>query len=68
MISQYKGRLTRGCSDQVGKGVEKAIVENPSFGGRIKMEEKEYFSGSLIETKKDEFPALKRSSSYNADR
>ncbi|KAM7522235.1 hypothetical protein LguiA_012137 [Lonicera macranthoides] len=68
LISQYKGRLTRGGSDQVGKGVEKGIVENPSLGGRIKAEEKEYFSGSLIETKKDEFPALKRSSSYNADR
>lgn len=46
----------------------KGVVENPSFGGKTKVEEKEYFSGSLIETKKDEFPALKRSSSYNADR
>nr|XP_043610794.1 protein SOSEKI 5-like [Erigeron canadensis] len=30
-------------------------------------EDKEYFSGSLIQTKKDEFPALKRSNSYNAN-
>ncbi|KAI7999266.1 Myb-related protein 2 [Camellia lanceoleosa] len=41
----------------------------PSFVGRVKVvEEKEYFGGSLIETKKEEFPALKRCSSYNADR
>ncbi|KAL1558654.1 protein SOSEKI 4-like [Salvia divinorum] len=33
-----------------------------------KLEEKEYFSGSIVETKKREFPALKRSNSYNADR
>ncbi|KAI4368822.1 hypothetical protein MLD38_017337 [Melastoma candidum] len=34
----------------------------------MKLEEKEYFSGSLIETKKEEIPCLKRSNSYNADR
>ncbi|THU55008.1 hypothetical protein C4D60_Mb11t02050 [Musa balbisiana] len=41
---------------------------------RLRLEEKEYFSGSLIETKKHKdtvgqmMPTLKRSSSYNADR
>ncbi|KAH6765627.1 UPSTREAM OF FLC protein [Perilla frutescens var. hirtella] len=37
-------------------------------GGRVKLEEKEYFSGSIVETKKEELPRLKRCSSYNADR
>ncbi|KAA8549227.1 hypothetical protein F0562_000911 [Nyssa sinensis] len=70
LISHYKPRLPRGRggSNQVEKDVEGALVENPSFGRRVKLEDKEYFSGSLIETRKDEFPALKRSSSYNADR
>lgn len=36
--------------------------------GRVKLEDKKYFSGSFVETKKREFPALKRSNSYNADR
>ncbi|KAL3629588.1 hypothetical protein CASFOL_026810 [Castilleja foliolosa] len=36
--------------------------------GRGKLEEKEYFSGSLVDTKKEKIPALKRSTSYTADR
>lgn len=36
--------------------------------GRVKLEEKEYFSGSIVETKREELPRLKRCSSYNADR
>lgn len=47
--------------------LERAEKELQSFG-RVKLEDKEYFSGSLIETKKELVPALKRSSSYNADR
>ncbi|KAJ6810062.1 putative serine/arginine repetitive matrix protein 1 isoform X1 [Iris pallida] len=49
------------------------LSENPRLTG-LRMEEKEYFSGSLIETKKHKeetgegVPTLKRSSSYNADR
>jgi hypothetical protein len=35
---------------------------------RVRLEDKEYFSGSLIETKKVEAPLFKRSSSYNADK
>ncbi|KAL2487839.1 hypothetical protein Fot_41131 [Forsythia ovata] len=58
LISQYKMRLPRGLELS---GLTAGI-------GRVKLEEKEYFSGSLVETKKEEFPALKRSSSYNADR
>ncbi|OVA03541.1 Protein of unknown function DUF966 [Macleaya cordata] len=71
LISYYKSRLPRGgtSNNQSGsnnKDVD-CLMENPSFS-RIQLEDKEYFSGSLIETKKDEFSALKRSSSYNADR
>ena len=49
------------------------LSENPRFMG-LRMEDKEYFSGSLIETKKHKeeieegVATLKRSSSYNADR
>ncbi|KAJ0020936.1 hypothetical protein Pint_32053 [Pistacia integerrima] len=48
------------------------LSENPRLMG-LRLEDKEYFSGSLIETKMikeegDERNALKRSSSYNADR
>ncbi|KAG9449524.1 hypothetical protein H6P81_009489 [Aristolochia fimbriata] len=47
--------------------------ENPRLMS-MRLEDKEYFSGSLVETKKHKeaegevFPVLKRSSSYNADR
>ena len=49
------------------------LSENPRLMG-MRLEEKEYFSGSLIETKKqrdvpaERYSALKRSSSYNAER
>ncbi|GAA0187493.1 hypothetical protein LIER_34781 [Lithospermum erythrorhizon] len=45
------------------------LSDNPRFMG-LKLEDKEYFSGSLIERSmaKDGTPALKRSSSYNADK
>ncbi|KDP44192.1 hypothetical protein JCGZ_05659 [Jatropha curcas] len=62
LIGHYKGRLPRGGGNGVGTS-----KEFTSFGG-VRLEEKEYFSGSLIETKKEEVPALKRSNSYNADR
>lgn len=62
-MSQYKNRLPRGPPNQ---DVPKEVEDSPIR--RIQLEEKEYFSGSLIETKKNEFAALKRSSSYNADR
>ncbi|GLT65064.1 hypothetical protein SLA2020_375160 [Shorea laevis] len=69
LIGHYKSRLPRGAGNngQVGSkdvGIEREIG-NVS---RVKLEDKEYFSGSLIETKKEEVPSLKRSSSYNADR
>ncbi|XVF68698.1 hypothetical protein PTKIN_Ptkin11bG0022300 [Pterospermum kingtungense] len=68
LVGHYKSRVPRGagkCS-QVGKeaGTEKEIG---SFS-RVKLEDKEYFSASLVETKKEDVLALKRSSSYNADR
>ncbi|XP_057782805.1 protein SOSEKI 5-like [Salvia miltiorrhiza] len=48
-------------------GQHKMRASRGESGGG-KLEEKEYFSGSLVETNKREFPALKRSNSYNADR
>lgn len=66
LISHYKSRVPRGPGlNSVEKGAEITTVEHH---GITKLEDKEYFSGSLIETKKDEYPALKRSSSFNADR
>lgn len=64
LVSHYRGRLPRGGRNQ--------DTENASFGG-VKLEDKEYFSGSLIEMKRGskgagEFQGLKRSSSCNADR
>ncbi|CAA7032161.1 unnamed protein product [Microthlaspi erraticum] len=56
--------VTRGAGDS---SLERAEKELKGFG-RVILEDKEYFSGSLIETKKELVPALKRSSSYNADR
>ncbi|XP_010937705.1 protein SOSEKI 5 isoform X2 [Elaeis guineensis] len=73
LVSHYRGRLPRGRSDMSARVEMDGLIENPSFPA-IRMEDKEYFSGSLIETKKKEsdgvaeFPGLKRSSSYNADR
>uniref|UniRef100_A0A6N2MJA9 SOSEKI DIX-like domain-containing protein n=1 Tax=Salix viminalis TaxID=40686 RepID=A0A6N2MJA9_SALVM len=63
ITAQYKGRLPRG-------GGYSEEHEESSNISRVKLEEKEYFSGSLIETKKEEVHALnlKRSNSYNADR
>ncbi|XP_023638579.1 protein UPSTREAM OF FLC isoform X2 [Capsella rubella] len=59
------------CTVERGTGnyrLERAEKELRSFG-RVKLEEKEYFSGSLIdESKKEVVPALMRSSSYNTDR
>ncbi|GAB4860275.1 hypothetical protein Ancab_011756 [Ancistrocladus abbreviatus] len=64
LISHYKSRLPRG-----GNQVSKEVEEHGIIVEKIALEDKEYFSGSLLETKKDEFiPALKRSSSCNADR
>ncbi|KAK1267317.1 hypothetical protein QJS04_geneDACA000171 [Acorus gramineus] len=59
-------------SGPVGLRELDCLSENPRMVG-LRMEDKEYFSGSLIEMKKhkDEgevFVTLKRSSSYNAER
>ncbi|XP_059315196.1 protein SOSEKI 5 isoform X1 [Lycium ferocissimum] len=71
LISHYKSRVPRGTglNNQVEKDVENTKVEYHNNGIITKLvEDKEYFSGSLIETNKDEYPALMRSSSFNADR
>ncbi|CAH9130315.1 unnamed protein product [Cuscuta epithymum] len=64
LISHYKARLPSG--NQVEKDAQSSTVEFPSV--KLNLEDKEYFSGSLLIEKKDVFPGLKRSSSYNADR
>ncbi|KAK1312801.1 hypothetical protein QJS10_CPA07g00265 [Acorus calamus] len=76
LVSQYRSRIPRGSvggggpSDQAVKDLDALMEGNPAFH----LENKEYFSGSLIETRKKasdgvgDFPSLKRSSSYNADR
>ncbi|XP_044505082.1 protein SOSEKI 5-like isoform X2 [Mangifera indica] len=67
LIGHYKGRLPRGSGEKKETGTEKEICNTP----RVRLEDKEYFSGSLIETNKKEDdvpPALKRSNSYDADR
>lgn len=63
LMGHYKPRLPRGAGNQEVT----STMENSKIA-RAKLEDKEYFSGSLIETKKQEVHALKRSSSYNADR
>ncbi|KAL5986130.1 hypothetical protein ACLOJK_028120 [Asimina triloba] len=74
LISHYRGRLPRGSANQVASKEMDGLMETPGFE-RLRLEDKEYFSGSLIETKKGgegvaDLPGqnLKRSSSYNADR
>ncbi|KAL4558265.1 hypothetical protein LXL04_036463 [Taraxacum kok-saghyz] len=75
LVSHYKSRmLPRGMGVR-NTGSEDATVEDAVVlrkNRRIKKqtvtEDKEYFSGSLIETKRVAVPALKRSNSYNGDR
>ncbi|CAL5211387.1 unnamed protein product [Lathyrus oleraceus] len=68
LLGHYKSRLPRGAGNHNHEGKEiGTLMEIPELG-RVRLEDKEYFSGSLIETKKVEVPmAFKRSSSYNAD-
>ncbi|PWA81237.1 hypothetical protein CTI12_AA179790 [Artemisia annua] len=61
-------------SDQVnecageGSGENGVVLRRKNIKGKKLLEDKEYFSGSLIETKMEEFPqGLKRSNSYNAN-
>ncbi|CAM8913176.1 unnamed protein product [Rhodiola kirilowii] len=62
LISEYRE------DDQVKRKME-GLVENQSSFERVSLEDKEYFSGSVIENqRKEEFLTLNRSSSYNADR
>ncbi|KAK1398537.1 Protein UPSTREAM OF FLC [Heracleum sosnowskyi] len=64
VVGSDKARLPRGGVEE-----EEEQLRGNVKGKVVRVEEKEYFSGSLIqETTKDVFPALKRSSSYNADR
>ncbi|XP_057955595.1 protein SOSEKI 3 isoform X3 [Malania oleifera] len=78
LIPSYRPRLSHSkfssplFSTSIVLGDPDCLSENPRLMG-LKLEDKEYFSGSLIETKTleeggDGFNALKRSSSYNADR
>ncbi|XP_038893572.1 protein UPSTREAM OF FLC [Benincasa hispida] len=66
LVGSCKPRALHGGGKEGARGTSMEIV---GFSG-VRLEEKEYFSGSLIETQKvKEAPiGLKRSSSYNADR
>ncbi|PPS02453.1 hypothetical protein GOBAR_AA18217 [Gossypium barbadense] len=68
LIGHYKSRLPRGAGNCSQEGKEAGIKRETGSFSRVSLEDKEYFSGSLIETKKEEIPKSKRSSSYNADR
>ncbi|KAI3865745.1 hypothetical protein MKX03_025491 [Papaver bracteatum] len=67
-IQHYRARLPHESSYH-GAGNDS---ENPSCYSEMGLEDKEYFSGSLVEMKKDDYTttssSLTRSSSYNADR
>lgn len=76
LIPTYKPRFSHSklpsplFSSSIMFGELDCLSENPRLKG-LRLEDKEYFSGSLIETKlkeEDGHTALKRSSSYNADR
>ncbi|XWS71732.1 hypothetical protein CRYUN_Cryun03dG0163800 [Craigia yunnanensis] len=68
LVGHYKSRLPRGAGNCSQVGKEAGIEREIGSISRVRLEDKEYFSASLVETKKEEIPALKRSSSYNADR
>lgn len=76
LIPSYKPRFSDSkfpsplFSTSVMLGELDCLPDNPRFTS-MRLEDKEYFSGSIVETKipKEEgVPTLKRSSSYNADR
>lgn len=76
LIPTYKPRFSHSkfpsplFSTSMIMGELDCLSENPKLMG-LRLEDKEYFSGSLIETKllkEDGHTTLKRSSSYNADR
>ncbi|XP_060169659.1 protein SOSEKI 3 isoform X1 [Lycium barbarum] len=74
LIPTYRPRFSHSkfpsplFSTSLSLGDLDCLAENPRFTG-LKLEDKEYFSGSLLETNMTKEPTLlKRSSSYNADR
>ncbi|XP_073055832.1 protein SOSEKI 3-like [Primulina eburnea] len=75
MIPTYKPRFSHSkvssslFSTSLMFGEFDCHSENPRLTG-VRAEDKEYFSGSFVETNmfKEGIPSLKRSSSYNADR
>ncbi|KAK6144320.1 hypothetical protein DH2020_021140 [Rehmannia glutinosa] len=75
LIPTYKPRFSHSkfpsplFSTSLMLGELDCLAENPRLMG-MTLEDKEYFSGSLVETKmlKEGVPNLKRSSSFNADR
>lgn len=73
----HKGALCKGAAKAVPMEDEAAMIvymsENPRFGN-LQSQEKEYFSGSIIEAVRDDHdraatePVLKKSNSYNEER
>ncbi|KAI3819740.1 hypothetical protein L1987_13588 [Smallanthus sonchifolius] len=66
VISHYKSRMWLGNNATVEDGV--VLRDNRGIKNKTVTEDKEYFSGSLIETKKEKFPTIKRSNSYAGNR
>lgn len=74
LIPTYRPRFSHSkfqsplFSTSLSLGDFDCLAENPRFMG-LRLEDKEYFSGSLLETNVPKEPTLlKRSSSFNADR
>ncbi|KAI3732831.1 hypothetical protein L1987_64040 [Smallanthus sonchifolius] len=61
VISHYKSRNNATVEDGVVLREKRKIKKTVT-------EDKEYFSGSLIEIKKEKFPTIKRSNSYAGNR
>ncbi|XP_077213655.1 protein SOSEKI 2-like [Tasmannia lanceolata] len=69
--SLHKGVLCKTATKSVGEEEIIYMSENPRFGN-MQSEEKEYFSGSIVESMSENRvsaePSLKKSSSYNEER
>ncbi|XP_071720833.1 protein SOSEKI 5-like [Rutidosis leptorrhynchoides] len=54
--------------DDIRTGENVVVLGSKDMSSKkVAVEDKKYFSGSIIEREKDEFPALKRSNSFNAN-
>ncbi|KAI7726783.1 hypothetical protein M8C21_002159 [Ambrosia artemisiifolia] len=71
LISHYKSRLVpRGVVRNGGEDENGVVLRKDRKSKKqvVVTEDREYFSGSLVETKKEKFAAIKRSNSYTGNR